>query len=148
MVRSNPNEEMLNKVVEHITKEDPMALIIMSAAGVAGMCGQTGPLTRIINGLSSNENGSGVQAFLPGGMWNPVGLGPGLIGFLLPFLNGQTGSASDDPDMIKRTGYAASNIVEAGLMYTLVKNDEVLKAAIDAMKNTVSNVSALKVVPV
>jgi len=147
MARNDTQAEIVKSAVDKMGEVDPMAIIIMAAAGTAGLAGQVGPLTRILNTIG---NGTGVDN-LSAGVFSFTG--PGILynfmSILVPSQGGAAVSGSEQNEAAQRIGYAAMNVVEAGLLYTLVKNDEVLRAGIDAAKTVIGNVTKIPVaVPV
>lgn len=101
-----------------VDKIDPMGVVIMTAAGVAGYCGIKGPLTQILDAMQGN--GSGPTHNIVEGI-TALSL-PGLVGMIIGGVQDLAEKPKPSQSEILRTGYAMSNIVESGVLYTLAKN--------------------------
>lgn len=107
---------------------DPMGMVIITAAGIAGAAGISGPLTTLIDGVASGL-GSTAKAVT---QVTDVLTTPGWEYIAALFSGQSTPSLPTTSDqrsaMVKSVGLAASNMVEAGILYTLVRNPETMKA--------------------
>lgn len=141
----NANEAIL-EALGRVEEVDPMALIIMTAAGTAGLCGQTGPLTRILNAFTENE-GAIIPIIDPAVAFALFPSGVTLLNFLLPPPSG-SGTTEEQGKYAQRLGMGAMNVVEAGITYTLAKNPEVQKAIITTLQEMGKKAAEFKVVAV
>jgi hypothetical protein len=126
------NTKNLMELLDRFQQIDPMGAIVVSAAGIAGLAGLRGPLTTILTAFGGTKDKnpfSDPTFFTVGLLGGPVG-----VAILQLFGNNQNVDSSKQEDYVKAIGGAASNMVEAGLMYTLVHNPETLKMLMDMAK--------------
>lgn len=116
---------------------DPMAVIIMAAAGTAGLAGIPGPLTNILDSLS--EGKSPIATVARTAVYSGLGgVSPILTLIALVSQEPSAVAQSTNEGSIKAVGIAASNVVEAGLMYTLVRNPKTFETVSDIVKSVAS----------
>ena len=138
---------------------DALGFAIIGAAGVAGYCGVKGPLTSILMGLEGTVSGSGGTTGVSKLLSNPIDTwtvfeltgSTFLAGFIAMF--GQHSSSSSVPSVptspqeqkawMLQFGQAASNMVEAGLLYQLARNPETLQTLFDMSKEAVKGAVGL-----
>ena len=146
------NAKEVVALLDKFTEIDPMGAIVVTSAGIAGACGIRGPLTTIMTGLvGSVGSSSGSVSTNPLLLLTPLGTPEAVfegLNWLTSTLNGkdnQPVNASDDEKkaVLQAIGGAAGNIVEAGIMYTLVRNPETLRQLFDITKEGVKGVAGL-----
>jgi len=142
----------VKELLSEVQEIDPLGVIVITSAGIAGACGIRGPLTTLVAGISSalapggsvnSAAGSAVNiqelAFTPVLVWEGIDYlskafsGDSLanmsnLGFPSPYANAND---TQKQQLVAIVGNAAGNMVEAGLMYTLFKNPETLKTIFD-----------------
>jgi predicted benzoate:H+ symporter BenE len=145
--------EMLQKMQD----VDALGMLIIGSAGAAGLCGIKGPLTTLMMGIGSvgNDTVTGVSKMIanPIDTWpewaftavaGPIGL---ILGPLFSPSNTSAATSNPTPDEAKRylmmVGNAAGNMVEAGLLYTLVRNPDTMRTLFDMSKEAVKGVAGL-----
>lgn len=142
------HDELMRAAATKLGEIDPLAVVVVSAAAIAGLCGQPGPVTRIVSAFASNDSKfqSPVDPLAIVGMLNPVTMPFAIWAILFGALS-STGNGEALPEPSKEQKYliglAMSNVVESATMYTLVKNDEVMKAAMDIAKEGVKGAMSL-----
>ena len=135
----------LKELLDQMQAIDPLGAVVIASAGVAGACGVKGPLTTITEGIA--------------GMFGGEGSGPGGAQVNLPGIQVLewwnyffTSSSSPSPStmtdseknaLITAIGNATGNMVEAGIMYTLVKNPETLRTIADITKQAANGAMGL-----
>jgi hypothetical protein len=134
----------LKALLDHMEEIDPMGAVVVTAAGIAGLCGVSGPLTTIIDGFIGS-NGKGVQF---AGPTSTAGQAINVLEWWNYFLqpSGNSPVPANDSErqaMIIAIGSAAGNMVEAGIMYSLVKNPETLKTLMDMGKSAANGAIGL-----
>jgi len=147
---NKPDVKAISALLDDLQKIDPLGVIVITAAGVAGACGKAGPLTTLMAGISGGKSSTSVGGVdLVGLVVTPVGVFQGLD-WLSKTLSGQNNgqtplNASDEEkkQMLASIGTAASNMVEAGIMYTLVRNPETLRTLFDMSKESVKGAVGL-----
>jgi len=132
----------VKELLSEVQEIDPLGVVIITSAGIAGACGIKGPLTTMVTGIAGMFSG---EATGPAGIvalgLTPVAVYEGLD-YISKVFSGSPDAvplnATDEQkkQMVLALGGAAGNMVEAGLMYTLFKNPETLKAIFDMGKET------------
>lgn len=133
---TKPSElKAFKDVLAQMQEIDPAFAVIVTAAGIAGAAGVQGPLTTLINGIGNLTSATAKEV---GNAWTAVNT-PGWV-YLQQWLNGTpsapSANATDEEKsaMMRTIGMAAGNMVEAGLLYTLMKNPETLKTLFEMGK--------------
>jgi hypothetical protein len=138
----NERVQALNSLLQQMQSIDPKFAVIVTAAGIAGAAGIKGPLTTLVNGLAKIAEDTSNSS-----TWHLITT-PGYE-LISEWFGGNGSSSSSNPSIpsmslpwtdeqkkafIAMMGTAAGNMVEAGLMYTLVQNPETLRALFDMSK--------------
>jgi hypothetical protein len=130
-VAKGTNTKELAELLDHVQTIDPLGAIVVTSAGIAGLAGIKGPITTIVNAFAGTDSVAGQGL---AGPTSPVGGAINVLEwwnyFLQPQTVGQPGLPASDTEkqaLIVAIGNAAGNMVEAGIMYSLVKNPETLK---------------------
>ena len=157
-------ERNLDELVKEATDLDALGVIIITSAGVAGLCGIKGPLTTVISGLTGifstvakdlssldpmamlSEAGSSVVegwTLLYNAITQSNGNGNGTASQAISTINASPLTSAQKIALIRIFGNASSNMVEAGLMYTLFRNPDTMKALMDITKEAATGAIGL-----
>jgi hypothetical protein len=150
----------VTKLLAQMQEMDTLGYLIVISAGIAGLAGQRGPLTTIVQniggGTSGGSNSGNITQGTPlSGINNlvaPLNIfwdAQQVYGFISSLWPSSSSSPTpptafnnltptDKAQVIALVGNAFGNMVEAGLMYTLFKNPDTMKTIFE-MGKTAAN---------
>jgi len=131
MAQTKSSTKDLNELLSNMQSIDPMGAIVVASAGLAGLCGVKGPLTTVMEGIGGIGGvGGKVQ---PGSPLDTTEQVLNVLEWWNFFLQPNNGSPALPADnrqrqaLLTAIGTASSNMVEAAIMYTLVKNPDTMQ---------------------
>ena len=168
-------ERKLDELVKEATDLDALGVIIITSAGVAGLCGVKGPLTTMMSGLTGMFGSGSIVKDLSSNNIDPMtilwdaatepfaaasvvvegwtllynaitqsnGNGNGTASQAISTINASPLTSDQKIALMRMFGNASSNMVEAGLMYTLFKNPDTMKALTDITKEAATGAIGL-----
>ena len=166
-------ERKLDELVKEATDLDALGVIIITSAGVAGLCGVKGPLTTMMSGLTGMFGSGSIVKDLSSNNIDPMTIlwdaatepfaaasvvvegwtllynaitqsnGNGTASQAISTINASPLTSAQKIALIRIFGNASSNMVEAGLMYTLFRNPDTMKALMDITKEAATGAIGL-----
>jgi hypothetical protein len=120
----------IKEIIDKMQAIDPIGAVVITSAGLAGLCGVQGPLSTIVSAFSKE-----VKSLTEGGVLGTLTNIADVLFWWNSLFNPSSSnvtpnvpaSDAEKAALIKAIGMAAGNMVEAGLLYQLARNPETMQ---------------------